>query len=64
MAESAVCTEKFEPDGVGVTIIVTSYWCCGAETMDMNLYYPKTVWNFYGTERMGAVRIIVLFTSN
>ena len=49
--ESAACAEKFEREGVGATITVTSCWCYGAETMDMNPYYPKAVWGFNGTER-------------
>ena len=36
VAESAACAEKFEREGVGSTITVTSCWCYGAETMDMN----------------------------
>ena len=44
VAESAACAEKFERKGVGSTITVTSCWCYGAETMDMNPYYPKAVW--------------------
>ena len=36
VAESAACAEKFEREGVGATITVTSCWCYGAETMDMN----------------------------
>ena len=50
VAESAACAEKFEREGVGATITVTSCWCYGAETMDMNPYYPKAVWGFNGTE--------------
>ena len=34
VAESAACAEKFEREGVGSTITVTSCWCYGAETMD------------------------------
>ncbi len=41
VAESAACAEKFEREGVGSTITVTSCWCYGAETMDMNPHYPK-----------------------
>lgn len=55
VGESAACAAKFEREGVGSTITVTSCWCYGAETMDMNLYYPKAVWGFNGTERPGAV---------
>lgn len=55
VAESAACAEKFEREGVGATISVTSCWCYGAETMDMNPWWPKAVWGFNGTERPGAV---------
>lgn len=41
VAESAACAEKFEREGVGGTITVTSCWCYGSETMDMNPYWPK-----------------------
>lgn len=55
VAESAACANKFEHAGVGGTITVTSCWCYGAETIDMNPYWPKAVWGFNGTERPGAV---------
>lgn len=55
VAESAACADKFEHAGVGGTITVTSCWCYGAETLDMNPYWPKAVWGFNGTERPGAV---------
>ena len=46
VGESAACAEKFEREGVGSTITVTSCWCYGSETMDMNPHYPKAVWGF------------------
>ena len=46
VGESAACAEKFEREGVGATITVTSCWCYGSETMDMNPYWPKAVWGF------------------
>ena len=55
VGESAACAEQFEREGVGSTITVTSCWCYGSETMDMNPTYPKAVWGFNGTERPGAV---------
>ena len=36
VGESAACAEKFEREGVGSTITVTSCWCYGSETMDMD----------------------------
>ena len=58
VAESAACAEKFEREGVGSTITVTSCWCYGAETMDMNPYYPKAVWGFNGTERPAYLQVM------
>jgi L-fucose isomerase len=53
--EAAMAAEKFEKDGVGVSITVTPCWCYGSETIDMNPYTPKAIWGFNGTERPGAV---------
>ncbi len=53
--EAAACAEKFEREGVGLTLSVTPCWCYGTETIDMNPYYPKAIWGFNGTERPGAV---------
>ena len=55
VAESAACAEKFEREGVGGTITVTSCWCYGSETMDQDPNTIKAVWGFNGTERPGAV---------
>ncbi len=54
-AEAAKAEEKFQKEGVGVSITVTPTWCYGAETMDMELFRPKAIWGFNGTERPGAV---------
>lgn len=62
--ESAACAEKFERNGVGSTITVTSCWCYGAETMDMNPHYPKAVWGFNGTERPGAVYLAAVLAAH
>lgn len=64
VAESAACAEKFEREGVGATITVTSCWCYGSETMDMNHYYPKAVWGFNGTERPGAVYLAAVLAAH
>lgn len=53
--EAAACAEKFEKEGVGLTLSVTPCWCYGTETIDMNPHYPKAIWGFNGTERPGAV---------
>lgn len=64
VAETAACAEKFEREGVGSTITVTSCWCYGAETMDMNPHYPKAVWGFNGTERPGAVYLAAVLAAH
>ena len=64
VAEAAKCAEKFEREGVGATISVTSCWCYGSETMDMNPYYPKAVWGFNGTERPGAVYLAAVLAAH
>lgn len=64
VVESAACAEKFEREGVGGTITVTSCWCYGSETMDMNPYWPKAVWGFNGTERPGAVYLAAVLAAH
>lgn len=64
VGESAACAEKFEREGVGSTITVTSCWCYGSETMDMNPYYPKAIWGFNGTERPGAVYLAAVLAGH
>ncbi len=55
VAEAAACEEKFQREGVGVSLTVTPCWCYGTETLDMNMMRPKAIWGFNGTERPGAV---------
>jgi L-fucose isomerase len=55
VAEAARCAQKFEKEGVGVSMSVTPCWCYGSETIDMNPNIPKAIWGFNGTERPGAV---------
>ena len=64
VAETAACADKFEREGVGATITVTSCWCYGAETMDMNPHWPKAVWGFNGTERPGAVYLAAVLAAH
>ena len=64
VAEAAACAEKFEREGVGSTITVTSCWCYGSEPMDMNPYFPKAVWGFNGTERPGAVYLAAVLAAH
>lgn len=53
--EAVACDEKFDREGVGLTITVTPCWCYGTETIDMHPTRPKAIWGFNGTERPGAV---------
>jgi L-fucose isomerase len=62
--ESAKTRDKFEREGVGVSITVTPCWCYGAETMDMDPLIPKAVWGFNGTERPGAVYLAATLASH
>lgn len=55
VAEAAMCAGKFEREGVGVSLTVTSCWCYGTEVMDTDPLIPKAIWGFNGTERPGAV---------
>ncbi len=55
VAEAAMCADKFDREGVGVSLTVTPCWCYGTEVMDTNPSIPKAVWGFNGTERPGAV---------
>lgn len=64
VSESAACANKFEREGVGSTITVTSCWCYGSETMDMHPHYPKAVWGFNGTERPGGVYLAAVLAGH
>ena len=55
VAEAAMCADKFQREGVGVSLTVTPCWCYGTEVMDTDPLIPKAVWGFNGTERPGAV---------
>lgn len=55
VAEAARAAEKFDREGVGLSLTVTPCWCYGAETMDMHPWHPKAIWGFNGSERPGAV---------
>ena len=64
VAEAAACEEKFQREGVGVSLTVTPCWCYGSETMDMNPARPKAVWGFNGTERPGAVYLAAVLAAH
>ncbi len=53
--EAVACQEKFEREGVGVTLTVSPCWCYATEVMDQDPMTIKAVWGFNGTERPGAV---------
>lgn len=53
--EASLCAEKFARENVGLSLSVSSCWCYGSETIDMNPNIPKAIWGFNGTERPGAV---------
>jgi L-fucose isomerase len=62
--EAARCAEKFEKEGVGLSITVTPCWCYGAETMDVVPLIPKAIWGFNGTERPGAVYLAAVLAGH
>lgn len=64
IAEAVACEEKFEREGVGVSLTVSRSWCYGYETMDMHPTRPKAVWGFNGTERPGAVYLAAVMASH
>ena len=64
VAEAAMCADKFEKKGVGVSLTVTPCWCYGSETMDMHPSIPKAVWGFNGTERPGAVYLAAVLAGH
>jgi len=64
ISESVKADEKFEKEGVGVTLAVTPSWCYGSETMDMHPIRPKAIWGFNGTERPGAVYLAAVLAAH
>ena len=62
--EAAACAEKFRREGVDITLSVTSCWCYGSETMDMDPMTIKGVWGFNGTERPGAVYLAAVLAGH
>jgi L-fucose isomerase len=64
VAEAAQCRDKFAREGVRVSLTVTSNWCYGSETMDMDPLMPKAVWGFNGTERPGAVYLAAVLAAH
>lgn len=64
VAEAVACQEKFESEGVGVSLTVSPCWCYGYEVMDMTPGIPKAVWGFNGTERPGAVFLAAVMSAH
>ncbi len=64
VAEAMQCQEKFAREGVGVSLTVTSCWCYGSETMDMDPLTPKAIWGFNGTEFPGAVYLAAVLAAH
>ncbi len=64
VGETAACAEKFRREGVAVTLTVTSCWCYGSETMDMEQNTVKAIWGFNGTERPGAVYLAAVLAAH
>ncbi len=62
--EAARADEKFKKEGVGITLTVTSCWCYGSETMDMEPYRPKAIYGFNGTESPGAVYLAAVLAAH
>ncbi|MGH4038217.1 MAG: L-fucose isomerase [Sphaerochaeta sp.] len=64
VAEAASCRDKFEREGVEITISVTPCWCYGSETMDMDKNTIKAVWGMNATERPGAVYLAAVLAAH
>ena len=62
--EAAECADKFDREGVGVSLSVTPCWCYGSETMDMDPVRPKAIFGFNGTERPGAVYLAAVLAAH
>lgn len=64
VSEAVATEELFARENVGVSLTVTSCWCYGSETMDMDPLRPKAVWGFNGTERPGAVYLAAVLAGH
>lgn len=62
--EAAMAEEKFQQEGVGLSLTVTPCWCYGSETMDQDPLRPKAIWGFNGTERPGAVYLAAVLAGH
>ncbi len=64
VAEAAACADKFQREGVSITLSVTPCWCYGSETMDMDPTTIKGVWGLNATERPGAVYLAAVLAGH
>ena len=64
VAEAALCQQKFEREGVEVTLTVSPCWCYSTEVMDQSNSTIKAVWGFNGTERPGAVFLAAVLAAH
>lgn len=64
VVEAVACQEKFEKEGVGISLTVSPCWCYGTEVMDQTPHIPKAVWGFNGTERPGAVFLAAVLSAH
>lgn len=62
--EAALADEKFVRERAEVSLTVTSCWCYGSETMDMDPHRPKAIWGFNGTEKPGAVYLAAVLAAH
>ncbi len=63
-AQSRDCAAKFAKENVVGTLSVTSCWCYGSETMDLDPTTVKAVWGFNGTENPGAVYLAAVMAAH
>ena len=63
-AEAAACADKFNAENVVATLTVTSCWCYGSETFDMDPSTIKAVWGLNATERPGAVYLAAVLAAH
>ena len=64
VAEAAAAADKFQREGVGVSLTVTPCWCYGSEAMDMDPLTPKAIWGLNATERPGAVYLAAVLAAH
>lgn len=63
-AQARQCEEKFSALNVAATLSVTSCWCYGSETMDLDPRTIKAVWGINGTENPGAVYLAAVMAAH